>query len=107
MRIVEGDLTGPVNVCSGEPTTIRHMAMTVAELMGHPELLRLGARPTNPSDPPWIVGDSTRMRRELEWQPRRSLREGLRHTIAACTKTMTEVNGSVQPPRIEVRNDAA
>ena len=88
VRIVESNLTGSTNICSGEPTMIRNMALTVAELMGQPELLRLGARPTNPGDPLRIVGDSTRMRRELGWQPRRSLRDGLLHMIGACKKTV-------------------
>lgn len=99
VRLVDSDVTGTVNVCSGEPVMIRQMASTVAELMGHPDLLRLGARPTSPGDPPRIAGDSSRLRDELNWQPRYDLWEGLRQTI--------EAGSSVGCPAVVGRRDAA
>ena len=83
VQLVDSSLTGPINICSGQPTTIREMAIEVARLIGRPELLQLGVLPTNPSDPSLILGDSSRLRDELGWQPAYSLHEGLRQTIAA------------------------
>jgi dTDP-6-deoxy-L-talose 4-dehydrogenase (NAD+) len=51
-----GDVTGPVNICSGVPITIRALAERIADEYGRRELLRFGARPDNAFDPPHIVG---------------------------------------------------
>ncbi|MEJ6021478.1 NAD-dependent epimerase/dehydratase family protein [Ramlibacter sp. PS4R-6] len=47
---------GAVNVCSGVPVTIRALAERIAAEYGRADLLRFGARPDNPFDPPHIVG---------------------------------------------------
>jgi dTDP-6-deoxy-L-talose 4-dehydrogenase (NAD+) len=49
---------GPVNICSGTPVTVREMEMAerIADEYGRRDLLRFGARPDNPVDPPCIVG---------------------------------------------------
>lgn len=51
-----GTPTGPVNICSGVPVTIRELALTIAAEYGRPDLLNFGARPDNSFDPPRIVG---------------------------------------------------
>ena len=50
------NVTGPVNICSGVPITIRALAERIADEYGRRELLRFGARPDNAFDPPHIVG---------------------------------------------------
>jgi len=52
---------GPVNICSGLPTTIRQLAEQIADEYGRRDLLRFGVRPDNLVDPPCVVG----VRREL------------------------------------------
>ena len=51
-----GTAQGPVNICSGIPVTIRQLAERIADGYGRRDLLRFGARPDNPADPPCIVG---------------------------------------------------
>lgn len=51
-----GAVQGPVNICSGVPTTIRQLAERIADEYGRRDLLRFGARPANTADPPRIVG---------------------------------------------------
>lgn len=84
VKLIDSPVTGPINICSGQPVTIREIASLTAELMGHPELLQLGAIPQNPNDPRVVVGHAGRFQHELGWQPRYSLREGLMQTIAAA-----------------------
>ena len=50
------DCQGPVNICSGVPITVRQLAERIADEYGKRELLRFGARPDNPFDPPSVVG---------------------------------------------------
>lgn len=47
---------GPVNICSGEPITIRHLAEQIADEYGRRDLLKFGTRPDNLIDPPCVVG---------------------------------------------------
>jgi nucleoside-diphosphate-sugar epimerase len=82
VSLLDSDVTGPMNLCSGQATSIREMAIQTAELLGKRELLRLGTVPTASNEPPLIVGDNSRLRDELGWIARYSLPEGLRQTIA-------------------------
>jgi len=51
-----GTVQGPVNICSGVPTTIRQLAELIADEYGRRDLLHFGARPNNMVDPPCVVG---------------------------------------------------
>ena len=51
-----GTVQGPVNICSGIPVTIRQIAEGIADEYGRRDLLRFGARPDNPADPPSVIG---------------------------------------------------
>jgi dTDP-6-deoxy-L-talose 4-dehydrogenase (NAD+) len=54
--VAVGTVTGPVNVCSGVPTTVRALAEQIADEYGRRDLLRFGVRPDNLFDPPRVVG---------------------------------------------------
>ena len=51
-----GTVQGPINICSGIPVTIRQLAEQIADEYGRRDLLRFGARPDNPVDPPCVIG---------------------------------------------------
>ncbi|MFN3657010.1 MAG: NAD-dependent epimerase/dehydratase family protein [Pseudolabrys sp.] len=55
-EVALGTATGPVNICSGVPITIRALAERIADQYGRRDLLRFGVRPDNAFDPPRIVG---------------------------------------------------
>jgi len=48
--------TGAVNICSGEPVTVRELAESIADEYGRRDLLKFGARNDNPVDSPFMVG---------------------------------------------------
>jgi nucleoside-diphosphate-sugar epimerase len=50
---------GPINICSGIPTTVRELAIQIADEYGRRDLLEFGALPNNPMDPPCVVGVSS------------------------------------------------
>ena len=80
-------LTGTFNVCSGEPVTIAGLMQALGELLGRPELIRLGAYPNREWDPAYVCGDNHRLRTEAGWSQRFSLREGLADTVEWWSKT--------------------
>lgn len=58
-RLAQSALTGPVNICSGVPVTVRELATDIAMQYGRPDLLRFGARPNNLTDPDCVLGVPT------------------------------------------------
>ncbi len=76
------DETGIVNIGSGRPLTVRDIVSTIASILGCEELVRYGARPDNPTDPPFICADNRRLVAATGWAPAYDLRSGLEDTIA-------------------------
>ena len=74
--------TGVVNVGSGKPVTVRQVVSTLESLVGRPGLVRFGARPENPTDPPHVSADNRKLIAATGWHPAHDLESGLRHTIA-------------------------
>jgi nucleoside-diphosphate-sugar epimerase len=73
------------NVCTGVGHPVREFAALVADAMGAPcGLLGFGDWPLRPDDVPWLVGDRTRIGRELGWHPRHEFETGVRDAVTAC-----------------------
>lgn len=81
-RVAASEVTGAVNIASGEPVTIAEVATRVGELLGRPELVRLGAIPYRSDEPMRVLGDATMLRHSLGWAPRFTLDQGLADTIS-------------------------
>jgi nucleoside-diphosphate-sugar epimerase len=82
VALLESDVTGPINLASGRAITLRTIIERLGALTGRGDLLRIGAIPAAATDMPLVVADTTRATRELHWQPRVDLDEGLSRTIA-------------------------
>ncbi len=74
-------LTGPVNVGSGQPVTVREIVSTVGALLGRSDLIAWSARPVDEADPPFICANNGRLVRNTSWTYRYSLEDGLKQTI--------------------------
>lgn len=71
--LVAGGVTGAVNLASGQPVTIRAVVEAVGRITGRADLLRIGALPDRPGEPPLIAADVTRLRREVGFTERADL----------------------------------
>jgi nucleoside-diphosphate-sugar epimerase len=78
--IAGSTVCGPINVCSGEPVTVREIVEALGRVAGRPELIALGARPYADGDPLVVYGDNRRLREEVGWTPRFELGDGLEQT---------------------------
>lgn len=81
VRLLLSDVTGAVNIASGEPVTLRAVISQIGELTGKSHLLRFGARPRPPQDVERLTADVKRAREEVGWRPRQDLRSGLQEAI--------------------------
>lgn len=80
--LLHSDAVGPVNIGSGDRTSIAELLGQIALQIGRPELLRLGARSAAPAEPPLLVPEVGRLRHEVGWRPRFNLSDGIADTIA-------------------------
>ena len=83
VALLGSEVEGDVNIASGEPTTVGELVATLAEVMGRPDLVDCSAVAPEGSR---IVGDTTRLRREVGWVPRFDLDSGLAATIGSWTQ---------------------
>jgi nucleoside-diphosphate-sugar epimerase len=79
--LVEAPVNGPVNIGSEQPLAIAELIGRIADKIGRPSLVRLGARAA-PAEAPMIVPVTRRLREETAWRPRFNLEEGLDDVIA-------------------------
>jgi nucleoside-diphosphate-sugar epimerase len=82
VAILNSDVRGAINIGSQQPIALRDLIGQAAERLGRPDLLRLGALPTRPTDAPLVLADTGRLRAEVGWAPRFGHAEGLDRTIA-------------------------
>jgi nucleoside-diphosphate-sugar epimerase len=81
VTLLLSQVTGPVNVASGEAVSIREVVEAIAAEVGRPDLPRFGARPTAPDEPSQLFADVSQLRREVGWVPRIDLKKGLADTV--------------------------
>jgi len=80
--LVCSDADGAVNVASGRGVTVRDLVALVARETGREDLVRPGALPPRPDDPPFLVADTGRLEREAGWRAREPLEDGIARAVA-------------------------
>lgn len=80
VAFLESDVTGAVNICSGNPVRLRVIVEKMAELTGFKGKILWGAIPAN-FDDPFVVGDNTRLTREVGYHHKYDLETGLKQII--------------------------
>lgn len=80
--VLLSDLTGAVNVGSGEGVALERIVRHLGEATGRPDLIGLGERPAPAGEAAVIVADPRRMREAVGWRPALTLEEGLDRTLA-------------------------
>ena len=82
VSLLASNVQGPVNVASGHPISLKEIIFAIRDLMKvEHDLIELGAIPAALNEPPLLVGDNTRLRKEVMWQPQFNLDRGLTDTI--------------------------
>lgn len=88
IAIMDSDVRGAVNIGSGERTAIADVVRAVGEVVGRPDLLRIGGLPARADDPGVILPALGRLHGEVGWRPSISLRDGIVDTVAWWRATM-------------------
>lgn len=81
VSLLVGEYEGSVNIGTGVATAIADVAIKIGAMMGRPDLIHLGKRPSAPQQP-LVVADVRRLRKAGFPVPESDLTPGLRKTIA-------------------------
>jgi nucleoside-diphosphate-sugar epimerase len=89
-------VTGAVNIGTGNPVPLSEVVKEIGRQLGRSDLLRLGALPSRPDDPPLLVADNRRLCREVGFEPSHDLSSGIAEAIAFW-RNQSEWNRSLHP----------
>lgn len=81
VALLGSNVEGAVNIGCGQAIAVKDVAMRIAEELGKPDLIRLGARPGGNNEPPLVVADTRRLKDEVGRSPTVPFKEGLASTI--------------------------
>jgi nucleoside-diphosphate-sugar epimerase len=90
VALLESDVTGPVNIGSGQPMTIKDIVYKIGEQMGQSDLIQLGAIPAATNDTPLVIADVKRLFDEVGFQPTYNLERGIEETINWWRSSMSQ-----------------
>jgi UDP-glucuronate decarboxylase len=79
--IARSRVSGPFNVGSGVPVTVRDLVSQMGAITGRSDLIALGALPYSESDPMFVCANNRKLTTECGWSPRYTLKSGLEHAV--------------------------
>jgi len=79
--VTKSNVSGVVNVGSGQPVTVGQIALELGNLLSKPDLIHLGALPYRPNDPMFICANNELLRKKTDWTQKYNLTTGLKNTI--------------------------
>lgn len=82
VALLDSDVTGAVNIASGNAVPLRDIIFEIADSMGKRQFVQLGALAAPPGEPDALIADISRLRSEVGFRPSFELQEGIADTIA-------------------------
>jgi len=79
--LLDSEVRGPVNIASGRPIFLKDLIGLAAQIIGKPELVRLGALTASEDDPPLLLADTRKLKEAVGWEQRYELQQGVKETI--------------------------
>ena len=83
VALLASDMTGAVNIASGDCRPLREIIGTAAALAGDATLIDWGARPRQPGEPAVMAAATERLHGTLGFVPRWTLADGIADMVAA------------------------
>lgn len=81
VKFLDTDVKGCVNICTGQPTKVKEVSGIIAKKMGKEHLVKYEDRVSN--DAKIILGDTTRLLKEVGYSMKYTLEQGLDIVIGA------------------------
>jgi nucleoside-diphosphate-sugar epimerase len=80
--LLESAVTGPVNIASGDASTVAEVVEQIAVATGRGDLIERAGRPERPNEPGLLVADVARLREEVGFRPAIDLVDGIADTVS-------------------------
>lgn len=77
VALMDSDVCGAVNIASGKAVAVREVIERIGQAVGRSDLIRFGAMESRPGQPALLLADAKRLRDEVGFSPRISLRDGI------------------------------
>lgn len=81
VALLDSEVTGPVNIASGNPVSLRDVIFSIAKILDKEHLIELGAFSSNKSEAKVVVAKNDRLSNEVGWSSKRTLEQQLTQTI--------------------------
>jgi nucleoside-diphosphate-sugar epimerase len=81
VALLQSDVQGAVNIASGEPKSLKDIALIIGKYLDSENLLKFGARSAAANDPEKIVANCYRLHNEVGWTSASNLQQRLLQTI--------------------------
>lgn len=81
VQLLDSNVTGAINIASGEPIAIKTVVTTIADIMCKPQLLQIGAIEAAKNEPARIVANTKRLREEVKFTKENNLKQRLIETV--------------------------
>lgn len=88
VALLNSEVKGVVNIASGKPLPIKDVVYAIAQQLGRPDLVRLGAIPCNRSEPSKLIADISRLEHEVGFTPTFKLNQGIAMTVESVNKKL-------------------
>ena len=82
VELLDSPVTGPVNIGSGTPVSIRKIIELIGLKTGRSDLIQYGGKPDSGPETPIIVADNRRLMEEVGWCQKHDLESGIDKTIS-------------------------
>lgn len=79
--LLASDVQGAVNIASGQPTSLKEIALLLENFCKAPGKVGFGAIAANANEPAAITAATARLNREVGWHPAQSLEARLQQTV--------------------------
>lgn len=78
----DSDILGDYNIATGKAVRVKDVIESLAEAVGRPDLVKIGARQAPAYEPPLIVADMEKtLKSGLDWTPKFDLETGAQDTV--------------------------
>jgi len=82
LALEKGEPGEVYNICSGKGTTIRKIIDILSGIVGRELPFSVDRKRLRPSDVPYLVGDSSKFRKQTGWEPELTFEEAMKDLVA-------------------------
>ncbi|MGY6529678.1 MAG: NAD-dependent epimerase/dehydratase family protein [Cyanobacterium sp.] len=89
LEISKSKLTGVVNIGSGQPMTVKEIALKIGKILDKSHLINFGALPYRANDPMFICANNYLLKKQTNWQIKYDWEVGIEQTINWYKQTLS------------------